>query len=107
MAAPFEKTLAENGKVRLASQYQLAAGIDDDAEPQLLNVDDAGNLKVNALFGLQLPFWDNFTATRYGSTNNLHVITFKVASTTVATLTLTYFGGGAADNDTVQTLALT
>lgn len=59
--------------------------------------------------GMQIPDHDYFSATRYGTTNNLHVITFKSGGsggTTVATMTLTYFGGGAADDDTIQTATL-
>jgi len=60
--------------------------------------------------GMQIPAHDYFVATRIGTTNNISTITYKSggpAGTVVATLTMTYFGAGATDDDTIQTVTLT
>ena len=40
--------------------------------------------------GFQIPEYDELSLTYYGVTNNIATIVYKKASTTVATLTLTY-----------------
>lgn len=99
----FEKTLDDNVKARLDQLYNLFAGVDEDSVPQLCQIVD-GALKVHS--GLVLPRWDNLACTVYAATNNIHVITFKLDVVTVATITLTYQNGGAADNDTIATLVV-
>ena len=57
--------------------------------------------------GIVIPVSDYVSFTYYGSTNNIHVATYKTGGsggTTVATLTYTYVGGGAADNDDIATI---
>jgi hypothetical protein len=64
---------------------------------------------IESSIGQNIPKWDYMVATRYGSTNNLHVITFKTGGsggTTVATVTLTYFGSGASNDDTIETCTI-
>lgn len=49
--------------------------------------------------GFEIPTYDEMVLAYYGSTNNLHTVTYKLSGTTVATLTLTYAASGAADDD--------
>lgn len=46
-----------------------------------------------------VPYHDEQVIAYYGSTNNIHTITYKVNGATIATQTLTYQGGGASDDD--------
>ena len=48
--------------------------------------------------------------TYYGSTNNIHTISYKTGGsggTTVATVTYTYVGSGASNDDSIATITLT
>lgn len=54
--------------------------------------------------GFQIPQYDDIELTYYGSTNNVETVVYKNDGATVATLTLTYVGGGAADNDNVESV---
>lgn len=59
--------------------------------------------------GMEIPAHDYFVATRIGTTNNIDTITYKsggAGGVVVATLTMTYFGAGAADDDTIETATL-
>jgi len=57
--------------------------------------------KINALLcGSLMPYGaDAQELSYYGSTNNIHTITFKRDGVTLATRTFTYQGGGSVDND--------
>jgi hypothetical protein len=62
--------------------------------------------------GAQFPIgvFDYVAFTYYGSTNNVHTEVFKTGGsggTTVATLTYGYTGGGAANDDTITSIAQT
>lgn len=94
-----EHTLAGNQKVRLASQYQLAAGKDEAGNPLLLRVDGEGRLLLGG--GPQLPEWETFELEYWGNpeTNNLKTVIYKVAGEEVARISLTYRNGGLADDD--------
>jgi hypothetical protein len=59
--------------------------------------------------GSPIPVYDYQSITYYGSTNNPHVITYKIGGsggTTVATQTLTYVDDAVADNDKVETITI-
>jgi len=58
--------------------------------------------------GVNLNNWldtpgNNIAYTYYGSTNNIDTQVFKSGSTTVATITYTYVGGGVANDDNILT----
>ena len=56
-----------------------------------------------------VPVYDYQSITYYGSTNNINVITYKIggaSGTVVATQTITYVGGGAANDDKVATVTI-
>ena len=64
---------------------------------------------TNAVFvtnssSFSIPHFDNQAFTYYGFTNNIHTQVFKLGSTVVATLTFTYVGLGAANDDNVSTI---
>ena len=81
---------------------------DDRAERSLI--------KINSLLfadsqapanSLGIPGHNYVALTYFGATNNAQTVTFKTggaAGTTVAVLTLTYVGGGAADDDKIATV---
>lgn len=57
--------------------------------------------------GILIPSSDYVAYTYYGATNNIETAVYKTGGSggsTVATLTFTYVGGGAANNDNVATL---
>lgn len=72
----------------------------DGGVPKLLKVDGQGQLYTvaGALLGAAPPH-DEIQLDYYGSTNNLQTVVYRLENETVATWTLTYAGGGAADND--------
>lgn len=49
--------------------------------------------------GAAIPLHDETVAAYYGSTNNLHTVTYKLATVTVGVMTISYAGGGASDDD--------
>jgi hypothetical protein len=51
-----------------------------------------------------IPSYDTIEFTYIGATNNVDTQVFKLGATTVATLTYTYVGAGAADNDRVASI---
>lgn len=60
--------------------------------------------------GFVIPVSDYQAFTYYGSTNNIHTIVSKAggsSGTTVATLTFTYVGSAASDDDVVATITKT
>lgn len=71
--------------------------------------DTLSSLLTASNVGMQIPKHDYYSCTRIGSTNNISVVTYKLGGsggTVVATLTLTYFGSGVADDDTVSSATL-
>jgi hypothetical protein len=94
-----EQTITGNNKVRLDIEYPIVAGVDKDSVPQLLQVDDEKNLKTVTIAGFALPPYDKLLLDYYGSTNNIKHAVYYKQGVIVATLTLTYVGGAAADND--------
>lgn len=99
-----EKTLQGNHKVRLSTQYQVVAGKDRNAVPQILATDDQGRL---ILGGISLPEWKTFALEYWGATNNLKTVIYYYDAVEVARIGLTYRSGGAADNDLLTGGALT
>lgn len=99
-----EKTLTDNNKVRLSSQYHAVAGVDENAVPRILLTDEEGRL---ILGGANLPEWETFDLEYWGATNNLKTVIYKVATVEVARIALTYRSGGAADNDLLSGGTLT
>lgn len=87
----------------MASQYRLISGVDDSGVPQLVKVDAEGRLLAVGVAsgGLALPPYDDSVLANYGGTNNLHTVTLKLAGVTLGAVTLSYAGGGAANNDTL------
>ena len=60
--------------------------------------------------GIAIPYSDYVSYAYYGSTNNIQTATYKTGGsggTTVATLTFTYVGGGAANDDNVASITKT
>lgn len=53
-----------------------------------------------------IPTWDSRAFTYVGSTNNVNVVTYKLAGVSVATVTYTYVLAGVADDDDVATETL-
>lgn len=53
-----------------------------------------------------IPRWDSRSFTYVGLTNNVNVVTYKLAGVSVATVTYTYVAAGAADDDDVLTETL-
>jgi hypothetical protein len=51
-----------------------------------------------------IPSYDTIEFTYIGATNNVDTQVFKLGATTVSTLTFTYVGAGAADNDKVASI---
>jgi len=51
-----------------------------------------------------IPSYDSQAFTYFGATNNIQTQVFKSGGTTVATLTFTYVGGGASDDDLILTI---
>ena len=51
-----------------------------------------------------VPAYDQMVFTYYGSTNNVHTQVFKKATVTVSTLTFSYVGGGAANDDLISNI---
>lgn len=99
-----EKTITDNQKVRCSTQYQIAAGIDNDGVPQLLKTDSEGRLIAG---GADLPAYDAYSIDRYGSTNNIHRIIYTKSAVEVARWTFLYVGGGAANDDKLLSGQLT
>lgn len=61
---------------------------------------DTGNTSLASIAGMELPPYDTAgPATYYPGTNNLHTVPYFLAGNLVATVTLSYVGGGLADND--------
>ena len=59
--------------------------------------------------GFVIPAYDYTALTYFGSTNNVQTVVFKTGGsggTTVATLTLAYAGGGAANDDRLTSVTL-
>lgn len=54
-----------------------------------------------------IPYHNKQELAYYGSTNNIHTITYKLNNVTVATQTLTYVNSAAADDDLVETSEIT
>lgn len=54
--------------------------------------------------GFQIPPFDEIDIDYYGSTNNISQVVYKKDGNSVKTLTLTYVGGGVADNDRIATI---
>ena len=54
--------------------------------------------------GFQIPPFDEIEIDYYGSTNNISQVVYKKNGNSVKTLTLTYVGGGVADNDRIATI---
>ena len=79
--------------------------MDWDSEKELLR-----KILNTAAGGLSLPPADYVAYTYVGSTNNIETATYKTGGsggTTVATLTFTYVADGAADDDKIESIALT
>lgn len=55
--------------------------------------------------GFQVPPFDEIELTYYGSTNNIAQVNYKKDGNSVKVLTLTYVGGGVADNDRIATIS--
>lgn len=73
-----------------------------------VQVDDKGQQLVRA-GGFAIPDFDHMALTYFGATNNVASQVFKrggAAGTTVATLTYTYTGGGAADDDRIASITI-
>lgn len=51
-----------------------------------------------------IPQFDKQTFTYYGVTNNIQTQVFSLGGTTVATLTYTYVGSGASDDDKIASI---
>lgn len=86
---------------QLDDRCVLLVGVDptDKKTPRYLPI-GPGGLKIDTEGGgLALPHYDDAVLSYYGATNNLQQVTYKLATATVATLLLTYAGGGAADDD--------
>lgn len=80
----------------------LIAGIDDDGKtPRFLPVNAQG---IKTHVG---PPKYNVFLTYYGGTNNIATAVYKLGATTIATVTLTYSGGGASDNDRLTSAVVT
>ena len=60
-----------------------------------------GSLSVQ---GFAIPPYDAIDIDYYGSTNNIAQVIYKKSGASVKTLTLTYVGGGVADNDRIATI---
>ena len=60
-----------------------------------------GSLSVQ---GFAIPPYDAIRIDYYGSTNNIAQVIYKKSGASVKTLTLTYVGGGVADNDRIATI---
>lgn len=102
------RTIIGNAVVRLSQQFFLLAGVDGSNNPRLAKVDAGGALLVSGVLGgMVLPSYDESVLANYPGTNNLHTVTLKSAGTVVGTITLTYAGGGAADNDVLTGTKLT
>ena len=94
-----EKTLEGNTKVRLNLQYPVVAGVDEGAVPQLLQVDQDGALKTSRIAGFAIGSYDRIDLSYVGTTNNLAQAVYYKEGVILGTITLTYAGGGVADND--------
>lgn len=95
-----EITIVDNQKVVAKHFYDIIAGVDDTRTPRLVKVDEDGRLDLG---GVIIPKWDTVTPTYYGSTNNMHTAVYSLEGNEVARWTLTYVGGGAANNDRLAT----
>lgn len=69
---------------------------------KVINIGGVGSASIP---GFVIPPYDEIDLAMWGSTNNLKTVTYKKATVTVATLDLTYVGGGAADNDVLLKIA--
>ena len=54
--------------------------------------------------GFQIPPFDEIDINYYGSTNNISQVVYKKDGNNVKVLTLTYVGGGVADNDRIASI---
>lgn len=86
-------------------QAKLSAEARNNEGLSWSSLDAAVELLLGAVTG-GLPPWDNRSFSYFGSTNNAHVVTYKLGTTTVATVTYTYVAAGAADDDDVLTETL-
>ena len=69
----------------------------------------AANVNHNRPSGFPLPAYDYIAFTYVGVTNNVATQVFKLGGAsglTVATLTYTYVGAGAADDDDIATVTM-
>lgn len=107
MSLPGDKIrISEAGSERekqLQDTVLMVAGADpSNPTKALLLPISAKGLVCDIQGGEQVPAHDSITLEYYGSTNNLHYVKYRVGGTSgtvVATNTLTYAGGGAANND--------
>lgn len=75
---------------------------DSEFTPTEIPTSTEGLLRYLALRagGSGLPYGaDKYVVTYYGTTNNVHTITYYKGVTALKVRTLTYAGSGAADND--------
>lgn len=49
--------------------------------------------------GLRIPHHDSFAVSYYAGTNNIETVVYSLDAAEVATVTLTYAGGGASNDD--------
>lgn len=108
----FEQTLESNRKVRLETTYPVVAGVDQARVPHLLATDVDGKLQTTAWSAFGVPPHNSIALTYVldgagAKTNNVHQAIYKKDGVTVATITLTYAGGGTSDDDLVTLASIT
>lgn len=87
--------------------YREEMGGDSGYDGESIDMDPEDGAGGVYVAGFNIPPYDYISNTYYGSTNNVHVATYKSGGsggTTVATLTFTYVGSGDADDDKVATV---
>lgn len=93
-SASVTPSAADSGDTLLQKIAQLLYNA-SAAAPSVVNVN-----------GFYIPYFTEIDFTYYGSTNNIHTQVFKNGSTTVATLTYTYVGGGSSNDDLILAIVL-